>query len=107
MIESYTHPGDREDRLEEIELEILHLDKLHLDTTRYLEKIKIPNINNADVKSELVDLFHNVQFQLNPILDAISTLKVEKGLIYDELDDDPSDFDQHNIWNHNQLGLKT
>ena len=104
MIESYTHP---EDRLDEIELEILTLDNLHLETTRYLEKIKIPEINNADVEAELTDLFHNVQFHLKPILEAIATLKVERGLIYDDLDDDPSDFDQHNIWNHNQLGIKS
>ena len=104
MIESYTHP---EDRLDEIELEILTLDNLHLETTRYLEKIKIPEINNCDVEAELVDLFHNLQYGLTPILEAISDLKVERGLIYDELDDDPSDFDQHNIWNHNQLGIKS
>ena len=104
MINYYTQP---EDRLKEIELEILHLDKLHLETTRYLERLKIPEINNSDVEIELTDLFHNLQYGLTPILEAIATLKVERGLIYDELDDDPSDFDQHNIWNHNQLGIKS
>ena len=104
MINYYTQP---EDRLDEIELEILHLDKLHLDTTRYLEQIKIPEINNNDVKNELVDLFHNLQFGLKPILEAISDLEDERDDIYDELDDDPSDFDQHNILNHNQLGIKS
>ena len=82
MIDYYTHP---EDRIDEIELEILTLDKLHLKTTRYLERLEIPEINNSDVEAELVDLFHNLQYGLTPILEAIADLKVERGLIYDKI----------------------
>lgn len=82
MIDYYTHP---EDRIDEIELEILTLDKLHLKTTRYLERLKIPEINNCDVEAELVDLFDDLQFGLTPILEAIADLKVERGLIYDKI----------------------
>ena len=82
MIDYYTHP---EDRIDEIELEILTLDKLHLKATRYLERLKIPEINNCDVEAELVDLFDDLQFGLTPILEAIADLKVERGLIYDKI----------------------
>ena len=82
MIDYYTHP---EDRIDEIELEILNLDKLHLKTTRYLERLEIPEINNSDVEAELVDLFDDLQFGLTPILEAIADLKVERGLIYDKI----------------------
>ena len=93
MIDYYTQP---EDRLDEIELEILTLDKLHLKTTRYLERLKLPEINNRNIRNGLVDLFHNVQFELKPILEAISDLEDEKKDIYEEIEDDPSDYQQHN-----------